>query len=462
MKELTKMIDMNSHITNIQYEIVLQESEARAKISFDNLDVGTVTAVKLMAIGYDSFGDIVSVDGKKFFFISLIDLNVDKNCFSGEIEVELPDSTIRKLKLIEYQVCYKNGEIIKYKGERIKTFNLKMFDLDCLEECKQLEALREIFNPKTTYDFFEDSDGWVCTCGRFNEPEKMTCGLCNCSKEDVKYFLSEEGKKKAVDTKTEFDKQQKIKREHEEKVKRRENRNLLMVLVGVAIVVLLIGYHIAQSAILSSREIFETEEEMRNAIQGYWTCYLDGGDLGEIPFRQWYINGDTGSYLYPDEKNIPDGKTIEWYPKRGMFKVGNRKVIVKKGGEQLVDDYDNIYEKGNIKQEEESGESLYDYGGENYSYDFGASELRVKNVKVQSNSIYTKCTGVLTNEGDRTYRFIEIKGAFKDIFGKVVDTDSTYAAGAEGLAPGESTTFEMFVDENSLIKSCEVSVFDYD
>ena len=462
MKEVIKEVDVNSHITNIQYAIDSEGADLKAKISFDNLDEGSVVAVRLKAVGYDSFGDVITVDGKDYFYITIIDIDVDKNCFSGEIEVKLPNREIRKLMLTEHQVCYKDGKLLKYEGENVKTIKLKMFDPDCLEEQKQLEALQEVFNSKTKYDFFENSDGWICTCGKFNKIENQFCGLCNHSKEEVKYYLSEEGKRHAVEMKLERDKQYKVKMEHEEKIKKKEKRNILIVLSVVLVVVLFIGYRLAQTIILSDRQIYETEERMRTAVQGYWTYYIDMGDLGTIPFSQWYINGDMGFYIYPDEKNVPEGKTIKWYPERGMFKVGDRKVVVKKGGKVLVDDFDNIYEKGGVKQKEENGESLFGYGNEDYSYDFEASDLRVSNVKVQSNSMYTKCTGTLTNEGDRTYRFIQIKGAFRDIFGKVVDTDSTYAAGGEGLAPGESTTFEMFVDENSLIKSCQVSVFDYD
>ena len=73
----------------------------------------------------------------------------------------------------------------------------------------------------------------------------------------------------------------------------------------------------------------------------------------------------------------------------------------------------------------------------------------------------TKCSGTITNIGNTTYRFVQVKGAFKDSSGKVVDTDWTYAVGSEGLAPGESSTFEMWIDKKSGIYSCDVSIIDY-
>lgn len=81
---------------------------------------------------------------------------------------------------------------------------------------------------------------------------------------------------------------------------------------------------------------------------------------------------------------------------------------------------------------------------------------------ITSNSGYTICSGSVKNNGTKTYKFIQLKGAFKDSNGNVVDTDWTYAAGSEGLAPGESTTFRLSVNKNSDIDSCYVSLLDYD
>ena len=66
------------------------------------------------------------------------------------------------------------------------------------------------------------------------------------------------------------------------------------------------------------------------------------------------------------------------------------------------------------------------------------------------------------NTGNKTYKYIEVKGSFKDSAGNVVDTDWTYAAGSEGLSPDESTTFKLSVTKNFDIKSCSVSLLDFD
>lgn len=87
-------------------------------------------------------------------------------------------------------------------------------------------------------------------------------------------------------------------------------------------------------------------------------------------------------------------------------------------------------------------------------------DLKFSNLDIEHNSSYTVLNGTVTNKGSKTYEFIEIKGAFKDSSGNVVDTDWTYAVGSEGLAPGESTTFRMSVPKDYSIRDCSVSIID--
>ena len=91
-----------------------------------------------------------------------------------------------------------------------------------------------------------------------------------------------------------------------------------------------------------------------------------------------------------------------------------------------------------------------------------ASDLKISNVLVQRSGTSTVCKGSVTNESDdTTYKYVKVKGAFKDATGTVVDTDWSYAVGSEGLAPGESSSFSIYVDAFS-IKDCEVTIFEAD
>jgi len=96
------------------------------------------------------------------------------------------------------------------------------------------------------------------------------------------------------------------------------------------------------------------------------------------------------------------------------------------------------------------------------SYSSVYTDLEFFDIDIEHNSSYTVATGRVRNNGSRTYKFVEIKGAFKDYSGNVQDTDWTYAVGSEGLAPGEATSFRLSCDKNYSISKCDISIIDYD
>ena len=88
--------------------------------------------------------------------------------------------------------------------------------------------------------------------------------------------------------------------------------------------------------------------------------------------------------------------------------------------------------------------------------------LTFSDIKVSNNSSYTICNATITNNGRRTYTFIEVKGKFKNSSGTILDTDWTYAVGSEGLEPGESATIRLSVSKNYNISNCSLEVYDYE
>lgn len=99
--------------------------------------------------------------------------------------------------------------------------------------------------------------------------------------------------------------------------------------------------------------------------------------------------------------------------------------------------------------------------GTTYKPESAESVLNFSGINITHNSSYTVCSGTITNNGSRTYSFVEVKGKFQDSFGNVVDTDWTYAVGSEGLEPNESKTFRISVDKNYDIEKCVMEIIDY-
>ena len=116
MKQTKLILDINAHISNIECNI---SNEGNAIISFDNIIGKTITAVKFNAKGYNSFGDIVPVNGNEKFFLIIQDINIEMNSHSGNLKATMPNSDIKKLELEECQICYSDGTVSTYEGKEI-------------------------------------------------------------------------------------------------------------------------------------------------------------------------------------------------------------------------------------------------------------------------------------------------------------------------------------------------------
>ncbi len=171
------------------------------------------------------------------------------------------------------------------------------------------------------------------------------------------------------------------------------------------------------------------------------------------------INGNEFTYSWPSLDNTIEGEIREWNYKEGTIRTFEELVITSEGN---LKDGEDVYERNRYSYWSASSSSSSSSSRSGDSYESAYSALHITVDRVQSNSSYTICTGSVKNDGNKTYKFVTLKGSFKDARGNVVDTDWTYGVGAEGLAPGESTTFRLSVPKNYDIVSCSVSIMDYD
>lgn len=454
MKKVTKTIDVNAHIVNVKVQVTTDVDGTKATISFDNLGYGVITAVKFNAKGYNSFNDVVLVNGKENFIIIIQDIRIDKNTSATDIKVKIPSNEIKRLELEECQICYADGTVSTYRGKNEIDFELEEFTY-AEQERVELNALRDVFDSKVKYNLLETEHGWICTCGRLNGLNDVSCSLCHHTKSEVKSHLSESGKKAAVEKKKVLDIQRKEEAERQAKEKEKAARNKKMGIGVVAVIIITIICLISNSITMSKREIYSSEDAMRSAMQGKWTHYSEDYGLGRSAMWQWVIDGDKAYQIFNSDDELDYAYDITWNPSKGTFQIGGRTIVVEKGGRSFVEGKNEVYEKGGYLSSSDDNSS-------SSSYESVYTALKFSNIKVSSNSSYTICTGTVTNNGNKTYSFVQVKGAFKDSSGTVLDTDWTYAVGSEGLASGESTTFRMSVDKNYKITSCSVPIYDYD
>lgn len=452
MKNAEKVIDINAHIEHLSCTIITENGVATAKISFDNLGYGDMTAIKFNACGHNSFGDIVPVNGNDKFFLIIQDFSVRKNEKATDLKVKLPNADIKKLDLIESQVCYADGTVLTYEGENSFTFELEEF----IESSEELRALRKMYDSKVKYVPKDFGNGWVCTCGRFNPLDKDQCSLCDNFKSKTISVCSENGIKKTVE---DYRKQVEQERENEIAEKKRKEKKFLKkkiyIVVGIVATIIIMAL-ISHSNTMSKRMTFDSEEEMRSALEGRYTYYRDSVYNGYIASKQIVIENGKCKYIYSSLEDNDIWMDVTYYPSRGVIHTFEDLVVTKDGDLQHGDD---IFEKGGSELVGGSGSSLYSDSSSLNESAYTALKITVD--PCYSNGSYTICTGKVTNSGERTYKFVQVKGAFKNSSGTVLDTDETYVCGSEGLEPGESSSFRLSVPKDNDIYSCSVSLSDY-
>ena len=445
MGETTRTVDLNAHVNNIECQIETANNIAKAVIAFDNLGYGTITAIKFIAQGFNSFGDAVKVNGQDKFFLIIQDISIEKNCHAENLRATLPNGDIRKLILEESQICYADGTVSTYSGRNDCSFTLQTIEED------DIEAVRDEYNDQFEYMPIELDAAWVCGCGRCNGRDEAVCSNCGSEKEHVLQLSTPDyiSELKVKHEAKEQERKEQAAAEEAQKAKARKKRIIKIGSICVAVAIYIVfNWNIN---ILSNRTTYNSAAEMKTALQGTYTHYYMGETVSQL-----VISGDKATWVFNDGQTIE--KDIEkWNYKRGIVRTSESPLVVNKAGN--LERGNTVYKKGQFKtptSKKSTSTKAYE------SAESGFSVLQVSDVKVSYNSSYTVCTGSVKNTGKKTYTFIEVKGAFKDYSGTVLDTDWTYVVGSEGLAPNESSTFRMSIPKNFDVTSCTVSVYDYD
>lgn len=327
MKTVTKNIDINAHITNIQYQIVSEEKVAKAIVSFDNLGFGVVSAVKLNAKGFNSFGDKVLIDGKEEFVLIIQDLHVEKNASVEGLEVELPNNDIRILNLDESQICYSEGFVLNYKGPDNRVFNIEQFETDGAEK-EALDAIRNSICSKARSYPQECNDGWICSCERYNTQELNTCSNCGVDKTEIFKVVDPAYVADLVSShkRNEADRLERARKEEVAKNKAAKGKTIKLA-VGI-IAVLVVALFVGHAVLMSSRTTYSSEEEMRSALQGSYYHYDTVGN----PNIQIVISGNEATYKWVGEGTSDDiHSDIEWNYKNGKIHTFEDLIVTKDG-----------------------------------------------------------------------------------------------------------------------------------
>ena len=443
------IIDTNAFIENLSYNI--DANNDKITITFNNMGHGKITAVKFRVRGYNSFGDNILINGQEIFSIVIQDVSIELNSFSGELCANLPSKEIRKVKIIGYQICFSDGRIESHKRSKRVAVVLEEYNQEDITQKEIVSVLENKYHKPFYYRAKELDEGWICGCGRYNTDE--ICSNCGAVKSDIFIFNNDEEVYEILDS---YNKQKSEEERINSNAKKKYVKDCIISAIGISIIVAVV----VNFMILGGRSTYKSIEEMQEDITGVYSLYHEDGSVR----RQIKISESNIIIRYPNLGTAYDMELEidKWNYKRGIIKAEFEKLIIKKDG-TIIDSDKEKYEKSSGVLIDSSSKSKYT---ENSSYT-QSSGLKISSFSAyKGKGGYAICDGTIVNYGNETRYFVKVKCSYLDSIGNVVDTDWTYAVGGEGLAPGESCTFEMMKSSDADIdygtNSGNVSIVGYE
>jgi len=378
------------------------------------------------------------------------DLNVSiHNTFGDRIATNLGDNITRKVEIIFNKVIFNYGEIWLYESHSSKQTYPKREISSALSNPLLQQYNREYFLIQSTTQHFDQItdheilpeqfiDGWLCTCGFSNVFDNTVCGRCGINKNKLFQIIDEEyltEKLKEHLGKHEYDSKEAIYNEvifrksnsinescllpatelnnslnefnnskvyaddcvklektvniAESKIKRKRivAAVAMISIIAFSIIGLTINKHI-----LSTRVLFDSEEEMISAISGNWSEIQLLGNEKYIESIITISDNKIIEFTNCDQEGV--NISIRLNPSRGIIYIENSKYITTRKLGSLI-----MVRPGDVKKDSELEDYYMSGGNINIlpSKDKEAEQSDVKNAAYQYMRIVEKNNESINN-----------------------------------------------------------------
>ena len=166
-------VDINSMVHILSWDIQKENNiDLVLAVDFLNVSESIISAVMFTAVGFNSFGDKVLVNGNENFDVMGQDISI-KPSEHGKVQIVLPSADIRKVELKVKKICLSDGKIVENavsKWIHTKQNPLSATYLDCVRRK----------NAQGSYYSIIEKDYWQCVCGFVNVGN--SCKSCNMRK----------------------------------------------------------------------------------------------------------------------------------------------------------------------------------------------------------------------------------------------------------------------------------------
>lgn len=322
-----KTVDLNAYIFDLDCDIKTADGKKQFLFSFKNKNYGTIEAIRLLCVAYDSFGDKIQFDGNDFLEIKKADLQV-KPLKTASFSVDVDKHDVKRVEVSATQLVYANGEKVVPKESKVVEYEIEVLSSGWSAENHfeedALSIMKEKNNEAICFPKIH-SEGWICACGMLNPESENNCAGCGSSRQKIFAQFSEDFIKSEIEEREKKEQEETERRKEQQKIEQEKERKKIkkIAISVISAIVLVIVIRVAYFVNYSIKYGLSDEEKVQYDIAQKNDSKIEFFvmELGNEFYRIANDYQDTDySYSHEQENRMREAeKDEEYLYARGIY-----------------------------------------------------------------------------------------------------------------------------------------------
>lgn len=322
-----KTVDLNAIIYDLECVIKTADNKKQLSLSFKNKNYGTIVAIRLWCVAYDSFDDKIQFEGNEFLEIKRADLQIEP-LKKASFSVDVDKYDVKRVEVSVKQLVFANGEKLIPKEPRVVEYEVDVlssswsldnhFEKDALSIMKEKNS-KAICFPKI------HPEGWICVCGMLNSESENNCAGCGDNRQKVFAQFSEDIIKSEIEEREKKEREESERRKEQQKIEQEKDRKKkkIISILAISAIALAIIISVVHTVTYNIKYGLSGEEKIQyNIAQGndskikYFIMGL-GNDYHDIA-NDYYDNDYSYSHKRKNRMSEAE-KNGDYLYARGVF-----------------------------------------------------------------------------------------------------------------------------------------------
>lgn len=237
-----------------------QTGKILAQLKIKNITNKVIKAARISILSFDTVGNLI--DGEtNHEYLDLSAVRYDE--FGQKTPIILPNNSTRSFSVKVIEVIFDDNSTWNYCGEEWAPLKEATKLASIFSDSESIKQFKLEYGENCEYMASEEKDIWICSCGKINKKEELTCFNCNNSLAVLKNIDFA----KLVDSKN-----ARIENEKEEKAQNRKKKYKITGVI-VALIVCIIAIF---TVVITTNKIAEINKEKAEAYSVAEQMFQEG------------------------------------------------------------------------------------------------------------------------------------------------------------------------------------------